>query len=891
MMHIRRIQLAPFPQVVLVWIAAALILINPGAITSLAAQNPVLAFSDLSPGWNTIRPGGETVCAHGDDYMFYVRPGTRDRLLVYFHGGGACWNAEGCRQGSGVYIQVATRSPESMNGILDLAHPENPFRDYTMVTVPVCTGDVHVGDRDAVYVVEGNDGSRREFMVHHRGQTNTFSALAWIQENLEAPSEIFVAGSSAGNHAVPLYGSWLAREFPAARVVGIGDDNGGLAGRGTTGIDLSRWGLPEVFREHPGWEEAEIGTGVPESFITAALGSENLSLYQVDHAFDLAQRFYLERAGTPDPDVLALIRANRAAIRERVPEFRGFTMGGFFHTMLNHPNFYRYRVGEVRLRDWIASVAAGDPVVDVECLDCEKPEFIYDELDLALVNRVADLLHDPEAWEPKDPGGRCPQSPTRYTLRCALITAIVELGAQTRSPPGAHEIVLAARLPDDRSWNGAGRALDPLIPFNNAPGRTHGEILKVVDQARTRIEADHQGDRTAWKVELTGDPITIGHRHSIHSEILGEERHYMVHLPDRYEDPAWTPRHHPVLYVLDAEHTFNLTVGLTQALSIDLQIPELIVVGIPNTNRVRDLSPTNNPVWRDGQEREVLRSSGGADDFLRFLESELIPRVDDTYRTLPHRTLVGHSLGGLFALHAFLEAPGFFQAHIVSDPALDWDERVLHSRLEERLADAGKDAESLRGPVFISLANTPRNVVFLDPDEWAGAIRAFASTLDDRGPDELRSTLAYFDDEDHTSVLLPTIFQGLRFVFQGHRPEFAEIMDRPSEIGPHFQALAAKLELELLPPEWFLEFWGQQWLLFGGDPDRAIEAFTVHVAFYPDSHRGHDGLGMAWEVKGDTARAIEHFRKSLELNPDNPATRERLEALKDPDPLSESGSG
>jgi manganese oxidase len=464
------------------------------------AQDVPPAFADLSPGWNTIWPVGETVCAHGDEYMFYVRPGARDRLLVYFHGGGGCWDAEGCEEGSGIYIQVATRSPETMSGILDLAHPENPFRDHTMVTVPVCTGDVHLGDRDAVYVLEGDEGSRREFTVHHRGQVNALAALEWIRENLEAPGEIFVAGSSAGNHAVPFYGSLLARRYPAARVVGVGDDNGGVGGEAMGGADPSRWGFPEVVRRHPGWEETEIGGGVPGTFITAALAAENLRLHQVDHAFDLAQRFYLERAGRPDPDVLALIRANRAAIRERIPEFRGFTVGGFSHTMLQQPSFYRYRVGDVRLRDWVAAVAAGDAVPDVDCADCERPEFIYDELDLVLVDRVAELLSSPGTWDPHDPGGACPQSPGRYTLRCALILAITELREQTRSgsPPGAYEIVIAAASPMGWSWS-----VDPVVPFNNAPGRTHEDVTALLDEVRARIEAGLERDQAA---DRTADP-------------------------------------------------------------------------------------------------------------------------------------------------------------------------------------------------------------------------------------------------------------------------------------------------------------------------------------------------------------------------------------------------
>src|SRR5688572_25884181 len=57
-----------------------------------------LTFSDLTPGeWHKIEPGGETSCAHATPYAYWVRIGSRNDLLVYFQGGGGCWNADTCR--------------------------------------------------------------------------------------------------------------------------------------------------------------------------------------------------------------------------------------------------------------------------------------------------------------------------------------------------------------------------------------------------------------------------------------------------------------------------------------------------------------------------------------------------------------------------------------------------------------------------------------------------------------------------------------------------------------------------------------------------------------------------------------------------------------------------
>src|SRR5262245_48019208 len=52
--------------------------------------------ADLKAGWNELAPGGETMCAYGDPYRFFVHPGTSDKLMIYFAGGGACWNGIFC---------------------------------------------------------------------------------------------------------------------------------------------------------------------------------------------------------------------------------------------------------------------------------------------------------------------------------------------------------------------------------------------------------------------------------------------------------------------------------------------------------------------------------------------------------------------------------------------------------------------------------------------------------------------------------------------------------------------------------------------------------------------------------------------------------------------------
>jgi hypothetical protein len=150
--------------------------------------------------------------------------------------------------------------------------------------------------------------------------------------------------------------------------------------------------------------------------------------------------------------------------------------------------------------------------------------------------------------------------------------------------------------------------------------------------------------------------------HTIHSEILGEERSVFIHRPPGYSESNDT---YPVLYLLDA-HARNSSSGpdfQTVAKQVDTMshegIPPMIVVGVVNTHRSRDMLPIKTRVYSE---------SGGADKFLAFLTEELVPYVDKNYRTSGERILYGRSDSGLFTLYALLEKPDAFSGYISSSP-------------------------------------------------------------------------------------------------------------------------------------------------------------------------------------------------------------------------------
>jgi len=200
--------------------------------------------------------------------------------------------------------------------------------------------------------------------------------------------------------------------------------------------------------------------------------------------------------------------------------------------------------------------------------------------------------------------------------------------------------------------------------------------------------------------------VTIGTTDSVYSATLKENRRYLVYTPPSYNDTTYLPRRYPVLYLLDGDAHFHSVTGLLQILGTGVNgtfvVPEMIVIAIPNTNRMRDMTPTRTDRDLAGNPNPGFATSGGMGNFLTFIERELIPRVEQTYRTAPYRVFVGHSLGGITAINALYTRPQTFNAYIAIDPSLWWDKSVLLRQAREKFSKPGLAGRTL----FVGQANT-----------------------------------------------------------------------------------------------------------------------------------------------------------------------------------------
>lgn len=189
-------------------------------------------------------------------------------------------------------------------------------------------------------------------------------------------------------------------------------------------------------------------------------------------------------------------------------------------------------------------------------------------------------------------------------------------------------------------------------------------VTLIICVITVAISLEHYLQSTKYSDDVTQTEIV--------SKIMNEQREIIIHLPENYEKNKH--KKYPVMYVLDGTSQDEHTFAKIDLLSKIHQFPEAIVVGIPNTsgNRSRDFTPHYMKINLEKNDSK----HGNGNNFLKFIEKELIPFIDKNYRTDGFQTLSGNSRGGLFVLYALTEKPHLFNGYICYSPAF-WREDVL----------------------------------------------------------------------------------------------------------------------------------------------------------------------------------------------------------------------
>jgi hypothetical protein len=255
------------------------------------------------------------------------------------------------------------------------------------------------------------------------------------------------------------------------------------------------------------------------------------------------------------------------------------------------------------------------------------------------------------------------------------------------------------------------------------------------------------------------ETIVSAEKLRLRSAVLSEERELLIAKPEGYEA---SKEAYPVVFVLDGDLNFPFTAEIARYLAAYRLIPKLLVVGVKNTDRVRDMTP-NKPV----RPHERYASAGGADRFLKFLADEAIPALERSYRTLPSRTLIGHSLSGLLAVHALLTRPDLFSSIIAISPSLWWNDFEAYPKIQAFY----KAHPTIRKTLFVSLADESEK----EPERYTQMQEAFEKSA----PRGLSVFVQFFKQENHITTAVATTTAALQKVFAAPPPAAKPEGDRP----------------------------------------------------------------------------------------------------------------
>jgi predicted alpha/beta superfamily hydrolase len=387
--------------------------------------------------------------------------------------------------------------------------------------------------------------------------------------------------------------------------------------------------------------------------------------------------------------------------------------------------------------------------------------------------------------------------------------------------------------------------------------------------------------------KVVNENIVIGKIDSVQSNILGENRKIWVYVPDGAVNNT---ERFPVVYVLDGDGHFSSVVGVTQQLSTingNTMCPKMIVVGIPNTDRTRDLTPTHIDADPPFMDSTFSKTSGGGENFIAFMEKELMPHIDTKYPTAPYKMLIGHSFGGLAVMQTFTHHTQLFNAYICIDPSMWWDKEKLLNQTQKALLEKKFEGKSL----YLGIANTLEDGMDIkkvqkDTSQETKHIRSILTlqaALEKNKNNDLKYRGKYYPDDTHGSVPLITVYDALRFFFDFYPLKFT-MKDFTDSIGAladkyqnHFAILSQRMGYQIKPDEGEINYMGYDFL--GRKMYKTAERlFKLNVDNYPESYNVYDSYGDYFVAVKDKENAILQFKKALSIK-ENEGSRKKLTEL------------
>jgi len=323
------------------------------------------------------------------EYSFFFKRGKSDKLVVFFEGGGACWDTATCNSSirpDGAYIPTLVQTiPGKLNGIFDQANHDNPLRKHSILYIPYCTGDIHSGSKDRQYLnvlglPDANGIVQPTITIHHRGLDNFLAARHWVKARFDKKhvEHLVVAGNSAGAYGAAMGINYLAKDFSKADAVLLLDGGNGIVNSDFAANAMSDSGSWGYQASIPAWTSG-ISEAVNASFSDSyafsvaffsatAMNNPTVKVGQFSNNWDAVQTLFYNimnvqaAGGTPGqwaeltPTVFGewILNSNIAFnTLANIPNYRFFLAPGCEHTFLRSQRLYTTQSAGTTLLDWV----------------------------------------------------------------------------------------------------------------------------------------------------------------------------------------------------------------------------------------------------------------------------------------------------------------------------------------------------------------------------------------------------------------------------------------------------------------------------------------------------------------------------------------------------------
>jgi predicted alpha/beta superfamily hydrolase len=354
--------------------------------------------------------------------------------------------------------------------------------------------------------------------------------------------------------------------------------------------------------------------------------------------------------------------------------------------------------------------------------------------------------------------------------------------------------------------------------------------------------------------DISKSDIVIGEKILLKSSLLKENRELLIYTPSDYNPNE----KYQVIYLLDGQYYFIPTIGIVNSLVASGSMPNSIIVAIITSIRVRDyLPPIKNQPLSPQQEwiQTKFPRFGGTNNFILFLETELFPYIEKNYSTLPNRTLIGHSNGGVFGLHALLNYPHIFTNYLITSPAPWWGNEeidTLFSQLEQREPQIAHN-------VFLTVAN--------EGGRYFQHAMRIAANFSSNSSKIFTWHFKHLQNKTHQTTIYPSIHQGLSTLYKDFYFDHSSTTTkyaRLTDLVEYYDNLSKKYQFKVkIPIQAFVELADLQ-LVANNEPD-AFDTLNYFVKSYPELSYAHQNIAHAYIRTEQYSLAKKSFEKALNL--------------------------